>query len=81
MEQNTRVLLKHLSGSRAGEAENFPLEGFSEITIGRDPSSQVRFDPDKDDLVSRQHAKIAQDAANPASFTITDLNSKHMTWR
>jgi S1-C subfamily serine protease len=75
-----RIVLRHLSGSKANQVEEFPLNHFKELTIGRDPSNAVKYDPDRDDLVGRQHAKITQDPADPTSFTVTDLNSRNGTY-
>jgi serine protease Do len=75
-----RIVLKHLSGSKANQVEEFPLAHVRELILGRDPSSTVKYDPDRDDLVGRQHARIAQDPADPAQFTITDLNSRNGTF-
>jgi len=75
-----RVILRHLKGSKASQLEEFPLREFAELTIGRDPGSGVRFDPEKDDLVGRQHARIARDPADPHRFTLQDLNSRNGTF-
>ncbi|MEQ1690889.1 MAG: FHA domain-containing protein, partial [Gemmatimonas sp.] len=75
-----RVILRHLKGSKASQVEEFPLQGFSELVLGRDPNSGVRFDPEKDDLVGRQHARIARDANDPHRFTVTDLNTRNGTY-
>jgi len=75
-----RIVLKHLSGSKANQVEEFPLAHVKELILGRDPSSTVKYDPDRDDLVGRQHARIAQDPADPAQFVITDLNSRNGTF-
>ncbi len=75
-----RVLLRHLKGSKSGSVEEFPLAQVTELTLGRDPMAQVRFDPDKDDLVGRQHARIVRDPKDPARFTLTDLNSRNGTF-
>jgi S1-C subfamily serine protease len=75
-----RVILRHLSGSKAGQHDTFELKQFHELNIGRLPSSQVHYDADRDDLVSGQHARIAQDAADPAVFTLTDLGSRNGTF-
>jgi S1-C subfamily serine protease len=75
-----RIVLKHLSGSKANQVEEFPLAHVKELVLGRDPSSTVKYDPDRDDLVGRQHARIAQDPADPAQFVITDLNSRNGTF-
>ncbi len=75
-----RVILRHLKGSKTGTAEEFPLESVSELTLGRDPIAQVRFDADKDDLVGRQHARIVRDPNDSVRFTLTDLNSRNGTF-
>ncbi|MCA1614469.1 MAG: FHA domain-containing protein, partial [Acidobacteria bacterium] len=76
----TRIVLRHLSGSKANQVEEFPLSHVKEVVFGRDPSATVKYDPDRDDLVGRQHAKIAQDPNDPTQFTITDLNSRNGTF-
>ncbi len=75
-----RIVLKHLSGSKANQVEEFPLAHVKELILGRDPSSTVKYDPDRDDLVGRQHAKIAQDPNDPSQFIVTDMNSRNGTF-
>jgi serine protease Do len=75
-----RIVLRHLNGSKANQVEEFPLAHFKELLVGRDPSATVKYDPDKDDLVGREHARIAQDPHEPTQFTITDLNSRNGTF-
>ena len=75
-----RIVLRHLSGSKSNQVEEFPLNHFKELTVGRDPSNSVKYDPDRDDLVGRQHARIAQDPTNPMLFSITDMNSRNGTY-
>lgn len=75
-----RVILRHLKGSKASQLEEFPLQQFAELTLGRDPNSGIRFDPDKDDLVGRQHARISRDPADPYRFKLQDLNSRNGTF-
>lgn len=75
-----RVILRHLKGSKASQLEEFPLQQFVELTIGRDPASSIRFDPETDDLVGRQHARISRDAADPYRFRLQDLNSRNGTF-
>jgi len=75
-----RIVLRHLSGSKANQVDEFPLSQIQELTFGRDPSSVVKYDPDRDDLVGRQHAKISQDPADPTQFTISDLSSRNGTY-
>jgi S1-C subfamily serine protease len=75
-----RLILRHLKGSKTGTSEEFPLDSVTELTLGRDPIAQVRFDADKDDLVGRQHARITRDPNDPVRFTLTDLNSRNGTF-
>lgn len=75
-----RIVLKHISGSKANQVEEFPLNLFSELIIGRDTSATVKYDPNRDDLVGRQHAKIAVDPANNSQFILNDLNSRNGTF-
>lgn len=75
-----RIVLRHLSGSKANQVEEFPLNHVQEIVFGRDPSSTVKYDPDRDDLVGRQHAKLTHDPNDPNQFIITDLNSRNGTF-
>jgi S1-C subfamily serine protease/pSer/pThr/pTyr-binding forkhead associated (FHA) protein len=75
-----RIVLRHLSGSKVNQVEEFPLQHFKELTIGRDPSATIKYDPDRDDLVGRQHAKIVPDPADPNQFTVIDLNSRNGTF-
>lgn len=77
---STRIVLRHLSGSKANQVEEFPLTHFKELSIGRDPSSTVRYDQDKDDLVGRLHARIVQDSSDPNSFTVVDASSRNGTY-
>lgn len=75
-----RVILRHLKGSKTGVVEEYPLESFGELLLGRDPASQVRFDPASDDLVGRQHARVERDQTDPYRFTLVDLNSRNGTF-
>lgn len=75
-----KVILRHLKGSKATQVEEFALDQFSELVIGRDPAAGVRFDPEKDDLVGRQHARIARDPNDKYKFSVVDLNSRNGTY-
>ncbi len=75
-----RVVLRHLNASRANQVEDFPIEGPGELMIGRDPTCNVRYDPDREDLVSRHHAKIIVDVPDPLSCSLADLNSRNGTF-
>ena len=75
-----KMLLKHIEGSKSGQTERFDLPLSREVLFGRDPSSQITFDPNKDDLVSRLHARLTQDPTDKNIFIITDLNSRNGTY-
>ncbi len=75
-----RILIKHISGSRANQIDVFLTQENKEIRLGRDPSAEVKFDPDRDDQVSRMHARISQDPADKTLFTVTDLESRNGTF-
>ncbi len=76
-----RMLIKHLSGSKANQVEEFSLRHHNELIFGRDTSATVKYDPDRDDLVGRAHAKIARDPADPNGFLLTDMNSTNGTFK
>lgn len=75
-----RIIVRHRSGSKANQIEEFPLAQYTVISIGRTATSSMKYDPDLDDLVSREHAKIRQDPDDPTCFTIEDLNSRNGTF-
>src|SRR5687767_12296779 len=75
-----RVVLRHLSGAKGQQVESIPLDKAGDLLIGRDLAAHVRFDPEHDDLVGRQHARILQDPADKYRFSIVDLNSRNGTY-
>ena len=75
-----RILIRHLSGARAGQLDEFPSAETSEILVGRDPEAAVRFDPSREDLVSRQHLKIVRDPESPDEFAVVDMQSRNGTF-
>jgi serine protease Do len=72
-----RVLIKNGSKFKGGQTETFPSDQARELIIGRDPSCDIKFDPN-DDLVSRRHAKITRVSDAP-EYTIADLGSRNGT--
>jgi len=72
-----QILIKNLNQSKAGKTESFSCVNVRELTIGRDPSCDIKFDPN-DDLVSRRHAKITRISDAP-EYTIADLGSRNGT--
>jgi S1-C subfamily serine protease len=73
----TRILIRYCGGAPSGVAE-FPASQHHELIIGRDPSCDVKFDPDND-LVSRRHARMNQ-GPGPGTYTIADLGSRNGTF-
>jgi serine protease Do len=75
-----RIIIKHLSGSKANQVEEFALKHHNELIFGREATSTIQYDPDRDDLVGRQHAKIELNPNDPNSFLISDLQSRNGTF-
>jgi serine protease Do len=75
-----RVVLRHLSGAKGQQVESIPLDKAGDLLIGRDLAAHIRFDPEHDDLVGRQHARILQDPGDKYTFSIVDLNSRNGTY-
>jgi len=75
----TRITIRHLSGSKTNQIDQFDIDGLSEITLGRDPTSKVAYDLQRDDAVSRKHAVIRIKNDKELYFRIADLNSSNGT--
>jgi S1-C subfamily serine protease len=75
-----RIVLRHLSASKADQVEEFPVENLRELVIGRDPSCAVQYGADCEDLVGRHHAKILIDSTEPLICSVMDLNSRNGTF-
>jgi pSer/pThr/pTyr-binding forkhead associated (FHA) protein len=75
-----RIILKHISGSKANQVDEFPVDQYKALTLGRDTDQTVHYDPDRDDLVSKQHARIFCEEGHDDKFLITDLNSRNGTY-
>lgn len=76
----TRIVIRHLSGSKINQIEQFDLEGLQEITIGREPGSGIAYDLQRDDEVSRKHAVIRVKNDKELYFRIADANSSNGTF-
>ena len=74
------MIIKHLSGSKANQVEEFPLHHYNELILGRDSSATVQYDADRDDLVGRLHAKISRDPGDPDGFLVEDTASTNGTF-
>jgi len=81
-----RLIVNHLSGSKAGSDEIIPLPRYlTDLKLGREVGCEIRFDPNDDSAVSRYHAAIRwQQSEKPgdiaSSFTLIDLMSSNGTY-
>jgi serine protease Do len=75
-----RIVIRHLRGSKTNQIEQFDLDGLQEITIGRDPTSRIAYDLQRDDEVSRRHAVIRIKHDRELYFRLADLNSSNGTF-
>lgn len=81
MAASYRIVIRFVSGSRAGENESFPMAQHESLYVGRDPGCDIRFDLTADDVVSRSHALIEWDEeSDPPRCTVTDLLSSNGTY-
>jgi serine protease Do len=67
------VVIRHLSGSKINQIEQLPLSDQREFVIGRDPASEITFDPIHDSVVSRRHAAIQVDGGATISFSSSSI--------
>ncbi|MGE4174174.1 MAG: FHA domain-containing protein, partial [Methylocystis sp.] len=76
-----RIIIRHLSGSKANQIEQLPVGEAREFTIGRDPASKIAFDPVGDSVVSRKHAVIRMiGEGDTISFKLSDAGSSNGTF-
>ena len=76
----TMVVFRHLTGSKINKTEQFKLDDASELTLGRDPSCSIAYDPNEDEFVSRRHAVVRVSKGEKLGFTLQDLNSANGTF-
>lgn len=76
----TKIMFRHITGSRATEVDVVALGAHRELILGRAPSAAVRFDPLHDRDVGRHHARISWSDATPVIFEIVDLRSRNGTF-
>jgi serine protease Do len=81
-----RLIVHHLSGSKAGCDEIIPLPRYvTDLKLGREIGCEIRFDPNDDSAVSRHHAAIrwqqsGEPGINASAFTLIDLMSSNGTY-
>lgn len=78
----SRLIFRHLSGSKRGTVEIYPTARFYNLTIGRDPMCDVRFHAENDVVVSRHHAIIEWETLPDGvmRFVLIDLLSSNGTF-
>lgn len=80
MDQEIRhIIIKHHSGSKNNQIEEFDYESNDTISFGRSATNHLQFDSDQDNAVSREHGQINK-GETIGSFTITDHNSLNGTY-
>ena len=72
-----RLVLRHISGSKANQIDEFPIDQFKHVTFGRSANNDMAYDPEIDDVVSREHGKITVDSTDPLRISIHDLGSRN----
>ncbi len=75
-----KILIHYLAGARENQVDEFPVAVQQELIVGRDAAAHIRFDAERDDLVSRQHSKIIQNPWDPSGFQLVDLQSRNGTF-
>ena len=80
MSQEIRhIIIKHLSGGKENQIEEFDYQANDSINFGRATHSDLLFDSEEDNAVSREHGKITK-GDTAGSFFITDHNSLNGTF-
>src|ERR1041385_6841214 len=74
-----RIVIRH-RGSAAPRVDEIPVESFVEMMFGRDDTCQVVYDPERDETVSRRHAKILLLNRDPVEAAVADLGSRNGTF-
>src|SRR5258708_1541585 len=69
-----QIRIRHVSGSKAGTEQTFNADS---VRLGREPSSDIAFDPYRDILVSGRHLELAFDGRN---WVARDLGSTNGTY-
>lgn len=79
MTRPTRITLRYDGGSKDGQVEEFQLADDTELQIGWDSTSTIRF-AESEDLVSRRHARIVTRSEGGSRIEILDLGSSSGTF-
>jgi hypothetical protein len=76
MEQ--RIIIRHLGAD--ARIQEFPVESLVEAIFGREEGCTVHFDPSRDEMVSRRHAKLTVTSRDPLTVVLADLGSRNGTF-
>ena len=77
---NTNIknyVVRHLSGTKSNQIEEFDFNSHSELSFGRATENDVQFDPELDTMVSREHCKIVKKSGEPLAFELIDNDSRN----
>lgn len=72
-----KYLIRHTSGSKNNQVDEFNFEKKVELTFGRSSTNDIQFDPEEDAVVSREHGIIIRENDVPYVFKIKDNNSRN----
>jgi pSer/pThr/pTyr-binding forkhead associated (FHA) protein len=75
-----RVVIRHISGTRMHQTDDFEADPLQYISAGRDETSNVRFESQREDMVSREHLRITREPAGSHNYLLSDLNSRNGTF-
>jgi S1-C subfamily serine protease len=75
-----KIILKHVNSTNGAPPSEYEAARVTQLTLGRDPTCEVRFDPDREDLVSRRHAQISVEGSDPFEYYVADLGSRNGTY-
>jgi hypothetical protein len=75
-----RVVIRHIGGTRMHQTDEFPADGLRGISAGRDEFASVRFDPQSEDMVSREHLRITPESPGSQNYLLSDLKSRNGTF-
>ncbi|MCB0602980.1 MAG: trypsin-like peptidase domain-containing protein [Saprospiraceae bacterium] len=78
MKAQNKIIIKHLSGSKVNQIEEFNFDQTDQLSIGRESSNAIQFNPESDAMVSRKHALITW--TDFEHYQIEDLNSTNGTY-
>ena len=78
-EEIKHIIIKHLSGGKENQVEEFAYANADTISFGRAADSDIQFDSEQDAAVSRNHGQISK-GSEPGTFTIVDKGSLNGTF-